>query len=198
MTGPGPGAAGAGGGEGPPAIVAPVSALVLVGLPGVGKSSVGAGLARRLGWDFVDLDVEIERREGRSIVRLFAEEGEGYFRERERALTVELAGRRRLVIAPGGGWAAQPGLMALLRPPATIIYLAASPEAVARRLGAGEATRPLLAGGDAGGTLDRLARLLADRAAAYRAADLVIDTELIDVQGVIDMLQAVAHTPRGR
>jgi len=197
VSGSGPGA-GTGGGEGPPAIVAPVSALVLVGLPGVGKSTVGAGIAGRLGWDFLDLDVEIERREGRSVARLFAEEGEGYFRERERALTAELAGRRRLVVAPGGGWAAQPGLMALLRPPATIIYLAASPEAVARRLGDGGASRPLLAGGDAAGTRNRLARLLADRAAAYQAADLVIDTELIDVQGVIDMLQVVARAQRGR
>lgn len=170
-------------------------AVVLVGLPGVGKSTVGAAVAEHLGWAFLDLDREIERREGRTIARIFAEAGEARFRELEREATRELVGRRRIVVAPGGGWAAQPGLVALLRPHATIIYLAASPAAVARRLGAGQGDRPLLATGD---TVDRLAALLAERAPHYRAADHVIDTELIDAQGVVDMVRLLATAPGGR
>ena len=170
-------------------------ALVLVGLPGVGKSTIGAAVAARLGWAFLDLDREIERREGRTVPRIFAELGEARFRELEREATRELVGRRRIVVAPGGGWAAQPGLVALLRPHATIIYLAASPAAVARRLGAGGADRPLLAPGD---TVERLAALLAAREPHYRLADRVIDTERIDLQGVIDMVTLLATTPGGR
>ena len=170
-------------------------ALVLVGLPGVGKSTIGAAVAERLGWAFLDLDREIERREGRTVPRIFAESGEARFRELEREATRELVGRRRIVVAAGGGWAAQPGLVALLRPHATIIYLAASPAAVARRLGAGQADRPLLVAGD---VVDRLAALLAERAPHYGAADHVIDTELIDYQGVVDMVTLLATTSGGR
>ena len=170
-------------------------AVVLVGLPGVGKSTVGAAAAARLGWPFLDLDREIERRAGRTVAEIFADSGEERFRELERQATRELVGRRRIVVASGGGWAAQPGLLALLGPHATIIYLAASPAAVAGRLGAGQADRPLLAAGD---TVGRLAALLEEREAHYRAADHVIDTELIDLQGVIDMVTLLATTPGGR
>lgn len=164
-------------------------ALVLVGLPGVGKSTVGAAVARRLGWPFLDFDVEIERREGSSVSELFRTRGEAYFRACERRLTEELAGRGGTVLAPGGGWIVQPGLVALLRPPGRIIYLSATPATVAARLGAGQASRPLLQGAD---VTDRLARLLAAREAAYRAADLVVDTELIDEQEVICRVLALA------
>ena len=169
-----------------------VSQLVLVGLPGVGKTTVGRAVAERLGWPFLDFDAEIERREGCSVAELFARRGERYFRERERELTVELAGRRGLVLAPGGGWMAQPGLVALLRPPATIIYLAASTAEVARRLGAARTTRPLLAGDDPVRALDRL---LAEREPSYRCADVEIDTENIDVQEVIRRVAALARAP---
>ena len=170
-------------------------ALVLVGLPGVGKSTIGAAVAERLGWSFLDLDRDIERRERRTVSQIFAESGEEGFRALEREATRELVGRRRIVVAPGGGWAAQPGLVALLRPHATIIYLAASPAAVARRLGAGGVDRPLLAAGE---SADRLAALLGAREPHYRAADHVIDTELIDQQGVIDMVTLLATSPGGR
>ena len=99
-----------------------------------------------------------------------------------------------MVLAPGGGWVAQDGLMALLRPGATIIYLAASPAEVARRLGAGQGDRPLLRGHDPVAALERL---LAEREPSYRAADLVIDTELLDEQQVIHNVAALARAPRG-
>ena len=167
----------------------PRPALVLVGLPGVGKTTVGREAARRLGWPFLDFDEEIERREGRTVAALFAERGEGYFRECERRLTEELAGQGRIVLAPGGGWAAQPGLMDLLRPPARIIHLAAAPAAAAARMGAGRAVRPLLVGEDA---TARLAALLRDRGLAYARADAVIDTEVIDFDAVVSKVCALA------
>lgn len=171
--------------------------LVLVGLPGSGKTSVGRAAAARLRWPFLDLDEEIERREGRTVSTIFAERGEAYFRERERALTIELAATlrgTRMVLAPGGGWAAQPGLVDLLRPPARIIHLAVSPAAAAARMGAARATRPLLQTAD---PEDRLAALLADRAAAYARADVVIDTEVIDFDAVVSKVCALAPTSGG-
>jgi shikimate kinase len=163
--------------------------LILVGLPGVGKSTVGAGVAERLGRPFLDFDVEIERRTGCSVARLFAERGEAHFRALERALTEELRHRPGMVLAPGGGWVGNPANVALLRPPGRIIYLRVSPETALRRLGAGRDDRPLLAVAD---PLAALHRLLAERARHYESADGVIDTELFDTQGVADSVVALA------
>lgn len=163
--------------------------IVLLGLPGVGKSTVGAAVARRLGWPFLDFDVEIERRAGLTVAALFARHGEAHFRALEAELTEEVAGRRGLVLAPGGGWAVQPGLVDRLRPAARLVYLRASPAVVAARMGAEVARRPLLREADPVGALERL--LLA-RAHAYALADTVVDTELLDREQVIDAIAALA------
>jgi shikimate kinase len=70
---------------------------------GAGKSTVGRGLAKKLGWKFIDLDTEIERREGRSIAEIFREKGEPYFRNVERSCLKDLSASRKSVIALGGG-----------------------------------------------------------------------------------------------
>ena len=164
--------------------------MILVGLPGAGKTTVGRLAAERLEVPFLDFDEEIERREGRSVAEIFARYGEPHFRLRERALTVELAGARRMVLAPGGGWAANPGAVALLRPPGRIIYLRIRPETALARLGAAHATRPLLAGPD---PLRRLGRLLEEREPHYLSADYVIDADLLDPQQVMHALLQLAQ-----
>jgi shikimate kinase len=77
--------------------------VFLVGFMGSGKSSVGRALARSLGWAYVDTDEMVESEEQRSIERIFEESGEGYFREAESKALSSLSGRRRLVVATGGG-----------------------------------------------------------------------------------------------
>ena len=77
--------------------------IILVGLPGAGKSTVGALLGAKLGRTFLDFDAEIERREGMTIAQIFGERGEGSFRELERKLTAELKDLGNMVLAPGGG-----------------------------------------------------------------------------------------------
>jgi len=158
--------------------------VVLVGLPGSGKTTVGRGAARELAMPFLDFDEEIERREGRPVSQIFAERGEGYFRALERSLTEEIrATSDGMVLAPGGGWITIPGVLELLRPPGAVIYLAARPQTALRRMGALRARRPLLAAPDPLAALDRL---LARRGSLYAAAaDHVIDTEVLDLQGVI-------------
>src|SRR5918911_2154701 len=110
--------------------------LVLVGLPGAGKSTVGSVVAERIGRSFLDFDHEIERRQGKTIAEIFGEKGEGHFRELERALTEELRLMGNMILAPGGGWVSNPEVVSLLRPPARLIYLRLRPETALKRLGA--------------------------------------------------------------
>ena len=163
--------------------------LVLIGPPGVGKSTVGRLVAERLALPFLDFDEEVERRERRTVAAIFRDAGEPHFRALEAALTAELASAPPHVLAPGGGWAAQPGLVALLRPVGCIIHLTATPRTLARRLGPEAAARPLLAGGD---LVARLEALLHRRAPAYGVADHVVDTELLDLQGVVRAVAVLA------
>jgi shikimate kinase len=163
---------------------------ILVGLPGVGKSTVGRRVAKLLDRPFLDFDAELERRTGRRVSRIFAERGESYFRTLERGLTEELAGREGMVLTPGGGWVADPGNVALLRPPGRIIFLDATPETVVGRMGRGIRRRPLLARGDAVATVRRL---LEQRRSSYAAADLVVDTEIMDLQQVIAAVAALVR-----
>jgi shikimate kinase len=155
--------------------------LWLVGMMGAGKSSVGALLAERLGRPLVDLDRAIERAAGRTIPELFASEGEAGFRKREREALEAVAGQR-LVVALGGGAAAQPGAVERLLATGTLVYLRARPETLAARVGADEA-RPLLAGLDAAGRLAQLRALLAERERFYLRAPLVVDTDALDAAG---------------
>lgn len=169
------------------------SHLVLIGLPGAGKSTVGPPLAERLGLSFLDLDAEIERRTGRSIPSIIRTDGEAAFRELEHELTAELASTDHAVLAPGGGWVTRPETVALLRPKAKLVHLKVTPEGAIRRLGSARLARPLLDGED---PLARMAALEAARKSAYATADWVIDTELLTVQRVIDVIVELVSTPR--
>jgi shikimate kinase len=174
-----------------PAVLHGARHLVLVGLPGAGKSTVGRAVADRLGRPFIDLDVEIERSTGQGIGELFATRGEAGFRALEQAATAELVGRAPAVIAPGGGWVTVPETVALLRSAAQTIYLKVDPETALRRLGRGVSKRPLLARDEAGPE-EALRQLFAARRAAYEAADFVVDTEHLTRQQVTDSLVELA------
>ena len=80
-----------------------IHSIALIGYRGAGKTTVAAELARRLGWDWIDADVEIERRAGKSIAAIFADSGEPAFRELEAAVVADLSRRDRAVLALGGG-----------------------------------------------------------------------------------------------
>ena len=166
--------------------------LILVGLPGAGKTTVGRGVAARLGWPFVDLDAAIEREAGRSVAEIFAAEGEAGFRERERTATARLAGAGPLVLAPGGGWIENPGCRALLCPPARIIHLRVTPATALERMADDREARPLLAGRDRAGALAALEALRARREPLYIRADFSLDTEGIDLQAVMEKVTALA------
>jgi shikimate kinase len=160
---------------------------VLVGLPGSGKSTVGALLAAKLERTFLDFDVEIERREGVPITQIFGERGEGAFRELEKKLTEELKDFGNMIVAPGGGWAADPQVVGLIRPPAILIYLRVRPETALKRLSGAVGGRPLLNRPD---PLGELNKLFEARRAAYQACDIEIGTELLTPEQVTEQIVA--------
>ena len=141
--------------------------IVLVGLPGAGKSTVGPILAVKLGWTLVDLDVEIENATGKQIAEIFLERGEAGFRQIERELTQRLASEPRLILSPGGGWVMHNSL-----PDAIMVWLQVDPAEAYGRMGEGAEGRPLLQPNP----LEKLEQLLANREQYYAKADVTIDT----------------------
>lgn len=167
--------------------------VVLVGLPGAGKSVTGRRVARLLRRRFVDLDAVIERAAAMPIAAIFAAEGEAGFRARERAATAGLATRAPAVIAPGGGWVLDPANVAALGDRATIVWLRVDPTEAVTRMGAGIARRPLLAGPD---PVAALSALLAARAPRYAAvADHVVESAGVPVDELARRVAALVARP---
>jgi len=164
--------------------------VVLLGFMAAGKSEVGRALAERLGWRFVDLDREIEREAGIPIPEIFRTVGEAGFREMEVRITPTVLESTEVVVAPGGGWITNAGLLRSL-PPATLsVWLEVSPPEVLRRLAreSGQTARPLL---DAADPAQRIRELLEIREPLYREADLSIRTDGLPVRSVVDRLEQI-------
>jgi shikimate kinase len=148
--------------------------LVLVGLMGAGKTSVGSLCAQRLSRPFVDTDALVVTLAGVPFDEIFAA-GEPHFRELEcRAVADACASPEAAVIACGGGAVLDAGNRRRLRAAGVVVWLRARPEELARRVGDDGGGRPLLAGGPAA----TLVRLAVARAPSYEAvADLAVDTD---------------------
>lgn len=140
---------------------------------GVGKSTVGPALAERLGRRFVDTDREIERRAGRRIAEIFAEEGEAAFRRLE-AEAVEDAGAGGAVVALGGGAVTAPGAMDRLLERGPVVFLSADARTLLERIG-DPSSRPLLAGLDTEARILRIEALLAERMPCYARATFAVE-----------------------
>lgn len=147
-------------------------ALALVGYRGTGKSTVGRLLAARLGFEFIDADVALERRLGKPIARVFAEDGEPAFRDAEAALLGDLTTRTGCVLATGGGAILRPANRQALRRFGLVVWLTAEPEVLARRLEANPGGRPALTDQ---GLLAEIASVLEVRLPLYaEVADLAV------------------------
>ena len=147
--------------------------LVLIGLMGAGKTTVGARCAERLGRPFVDTDDVVEVTAGCTVAEIFSTEGEAGFRERERRAVADVcASPAPLVIACGGGAVLDAANRACLRARGVVVWLRAEPAVLAARVGSGEG-RPLLTEQGAAATLERLdvLRTPAYEAAAHAAVD---------------------------
>jgi len=159
---------------------------VLVGLPGAGKSSVGARLAARLTVPFADSDRLISERAGRSIAEIFATDGEPEFRRLEAAVVLEaLAGFGGVLALGGGAVTTEQVRVRLVEAGVPVVLLTAAPPELLRRLGRSPNPRPLLAGDPAG----RLATLTAERAELYaQVCTFTVDTAGRSVNAVTELI----------
>jgi shikimate kinase len=146
--------------------------IVLVGLPGCGKTTVGRLVAAELGARFVDIDIMVAEAAGRSIPRIFEEQGEEAFRLLERRAVLRELAAEPAILAPGGGWAARAGNLEVTTGKAVTIYLMVSVDEALRRVQASGADRPLLAVTD---PRTRLQELLAAREPFYRRCQVTLE-----------------------
>jgi len=148
----------------------PTKPVVLVGMPGAGKSTVGRVLAARLGREFVDLDERVEAEAQASISEIFASEAESGFRRRESAALRDALAEPNVVIAAGGGAPMFGDNLQLMLASATVVHVSASLEVLIERIGDGVG-RPLFVGG----VRATLARLLPERLSTYARAHFSVD-----------------------
>jgi shikimate kinase len=167
--------------------------LVLIGLMGAGKSSVGRRCADRLGRPFVDTDDVVVTMTGMPFTEFFAQYGEPAFRDLERQAVADVsASPEPLVIACGGGTVIDPENRRRLRASGVVVWLRAPANVLAARVGNGE-SRPLLAGDPEAA----LRRLGAAREPAYEAAAHVsVDTDELDVDSVADAVITIYEGAR--
>ncbi len=177
--------------------------IILIGYRATGKTTLAELLAERLDCDWIDTDVKIERRAGKSIARVFAEDGEPAFRDLEARVIADLCRRERLVLAAGGGAPLRPESRRIMRQSGTVVWLVASPETILARMSADETTagrRPNLTGHD---PLEEIVQLLVVREPIYRSsAHFSVDTEgktpeqIVDE--ILDRLESTTESRRTR
>jgi shikimate kinase len=168
--------------------------LVMVGMMGAGKSSIGRRVANRLGLPFVDADNEIELAANASIPEIFERHGESYFRDGERRVIQRLLDGKPKVLATGGGAFIQPDTRAAIQKNAISIWLKADRDLLLSRVKR-RTNRPLLRNGDPAETIERL---IAERYPVYAEADIHIQSRDVAHDAVIDDLLAALADYLGR
>jgi shikimate kinase len=164
--------------------------IVLVGMMGVGKSSVGRRLAGRLSIPFVDADSEIEKAAGMTIPEIFARHGEAYFRSGEARVLARLLESGPQVLATGGGAFMNPDTRALVALKGVSVWLNADLDVLLRRTSKRRSDRPLLQTDDPAETLRAL---LAEREPTYALADLIVQSREVPHEAIVaDVLTALA------
>ena len=168
------------------------SRIYLTGYMGSGKSTIGPILAGRLGYDFVDLDLQVERVAQKPVAAVFEEDGEATFRALEAEVLKETVSRDRLVIATGAGALVNQESLRLAKSAGAVIYLRLAAKALAVRL-KGIAIRPILRVPDGGvlsesGLLARIEMLLAERGPFYEQADLIVEADGLSPEAVVEVI----------
>jgi shikimate kinase len=158
--------------------------IVLVGLMGVGKSTIGRKLAARLGVDFVDADHEIEAAADLSISEIFEKYGEDHFRDGERRVIARLIDGRIKVVATGGGAFMNEATRALILDKAIAVWIDADINILAERVSRRD-TRPLLKGKDAKSVLGALAEV---RNPIYQLAHVHVRSEIAPSDATVDAI----------
>ncbi len=169
----------------------PIRRIVLTGFMGSGKTTVGPLLARRLGWDFVDVDDVIEAESGTTIAEIFARHGEAAFRAQEHTTIARLAARTGLVLALGGGAIETEATRDLLLTSrgTLLVHLAVKLETALARCSGTEHTRPVLA--DQANLAARYER----RVPLYRTAHLSVAVDALTPEQIAEIVHEEARKP---
>jgi shikimate kinase len=167
--------------------------VLLVGLPGAGKSTVGRLVAEALSAPLIDIDGLLVREMGMPVSQIFGMVGEARFREMERDAVIAAQAGSPGVIVPGGGWAAQPGQLRAAMSSSLVVYLKCSPGTAAKRSQRGEA-RPLVAGAD---PAQQMRALLEEREQFYLLAHQQVDAERSQPDGVAAQILQLARRHGG-
>jgi len=164
----------------------------LTGFMAAGKSTIGPILANTLGWEFYDLDKEVEKKEGTKITELFNRRGEEYFRKSETEILRKLSGRNEVIISLGGGAIASDENFRIIKSSGKIIYLKSSPEIVYKRLRFKRDRPAFIFEGDELPSkeefLQRINDLLEARKKYYEQCDFIVDTDTQKVGKTVDII----------
>ncbi|WP_438351540.1 shikimate kinase [Paenibacillus sp. FA6] len=159
--------------------------IILIGMMGTGKSTVGKWLAQHLEYNLVDLDAALEVQEGCSIASIFTNQGEAYFRQAETGILQKVLTSTKQVIATGGGAVLNQENCDLMSHGGWVVALTAEADDIASRV-QGDGLRPLLAGN----TEERIRSILEERKNAYLFADYTVNTSLFSAEQVGSMILA--------
>ncbi|MCM8831032.1 MAG: shikimate kinase [Candidatus Omnitrophica bacterium] len=158
--------------------------IYLVGFMGTGKTTIGKLLAEKIKKKFVEMDSEIEKKEGKKIVDIFKENGEAYFRRLEKELLKDLSRQTDLVVSCGGGLICDDENLEILKKTGLVINLLASPKTIYERTRF-SLDRPLL---NVSNPLDKIKELLRKRMPFYRQAHYSIKTDNITAKEVVEKI----------
>lgn len=169
-----------------------IKRIYLTGFMTSGKSTVGPILANSLGWNYYDLDREIETDTGKTVVDIFETEGEKFFREKETTKLTELSKKENLIVALGGGTIINENNFRIIKSTGKLIYLKVEPEVIYKRI-KHKLDRPLfkdlvLNEKPEEEFLKRIKDILAERNSLYESADITIDTDKQRIGLTIDNL----------
>ncbi len=167
----------------------------LTGFMASGKSTIGPMVANTLGWNFVDLDKEIENRENRKINKIFEIDGEDYFRQKETEILKVISKGENLIISLGGGTLIVKENREFIRKHGNLIFLNSSPEVVYRRL-KNKRDRPILLQDNnekaaENVVMERIESLMKERMKYYKRADYIIDTDKEFIGTTVDKISRI-------
>jgi shikimate kinase len=163
--------------------------IFLIGFMGSGKSTLGSGLARRIGYEYVDMDHLIEETAGMTIPGIFSEHGEDVFRKWEHDILLELCERERLVVSTGGGAPCHGEMISIMNDHGTTVYIKLAPAVLKERLLQSKTERPLIQGKSEPELMGFITSLLAQREVYYNQARIILDGLHPNLDNLVDLLE---------
>jgi shikimate kinase len=163
--------------------------IFLIGFMGSGKSTLGSRLARKIGYEYVDMDHLIEETAGMTVPGIFSEHGEEVFRKWEHDILLELCQRERVVVSTGGGAPCHGDMISVMNEHGATVYLKLSPSALKDRLLQSKTERPLIKGKTESELQEFITELLNKRKVFYEQSTITIEGIDLDVEKIIVLLR---------